>query len=104
MDGKKVVKLEYEAYDSMALKEMKKLCDEIREKWSSIKHIAIYHRLGVVEIKKNSIIIAISAPHRRESLEAVEYCIDKFKATVPIWKKVFALILDNQYIKNCKFI
>ncbi len=44
-DGKKVVRLEYEAYEDMAKKEMNKVCTQIREKWD-VKHIAIYHRIG----------------------------------------------------------
>lgn len=88
MNGKPVTRLEYEAYDTMALKEMKKICDQIRVKWKSIKHIAIFHRTGEVKIEKSSIIIAISSPHRKDSLEAVNYCIDEVKITVPIWKKV----------------
>lgn len=43
-DGKNVIELEYEAYESMALKVMEELCNEIREKWNQIKNIAIYHR------------------------------------------------------------
>ena len=89
MNGRKVLKLEYESYDEMAFKEMKKICDIIRSKWSTIKNIAIYHRVGEVPVSQSSIIIAISSPHRKDSLEAVSYCIDEFKRTVPIWKKVF---------------
>ncbi|XP_067841779.1 molybdopterin synthase catalytic subunit isoform X2 [Heptranchias perlo] len=67
--GKKVVRLEYEAYISMAEAEIKKICRDIRNKWPTIQHISVHHRLG------------------NESLEAVKYCIDTLKATVPIWKK-----------------
>ncbi|MGH0169417.1 UNVERIFIED_CONTAM: hypothetical protein FKN15_073506 [Acipenser sinensis] len=88
-EGKKVVELEYEAYIPMAQSEMKKICWDVRRKWPSVKHIAIHHRLGVVPVSEASVIIAISSPHRSESLEAVKYCIDTLKATVPIWKKVF---------------
>lgn len=88
MNGKKVTRLEYEAYDSMALKEMKRISERIRQRWPETKHVAIYHRLGSVDIQQASIIIAISAPHRRDSLDAVSFCIDAVKETVPIWKKV----------------
>lgn len=81
--------MEYEAYDSMALKAMTSICDTIREKWPDTKHIAIYHRLGVVPVKESSIIIAISSPHRQESLGAVQFAIDDVKTKVPIWKKEF---------------
>lgn len=63
------------------------MCDEIRTKWSDVKHIAIYHRLGVVPVKECSVIIAISSPHRQSSLEAVAFAIEELKKSVPIWKK-----------------
>ena len=67
---------------------MRKICDVIREKWPQVKNIAIFHRLGAVEVEQKDIVIAISSPHRRESLQAVEFCIDSVKQFVPIWKKV----------------
>ena len=66
--GKKVVRLEYEAYEPMAKKEMAKLCKELRSRWSLHK-IAIHHRLGLVKVTEASVIIAVSSPHRKESLE-----------------------------------
>jgi molybdopterin synthase catalytic subunit len=77
INGKRVIKLEYEAYSSMALKELESICTQIRMKWPNIENIAIHHRIGEVAIKESSIIIAISSPHRKDSLEAVNYCIDK---------------------------
>ena len=67
--GKTVVRLEYEAYEPMAKKEIAKICQEIRVKWPSVHKIAVHHRLGVVAVKEASIVIAISSPHRKESLE-----------------------------------
>ncbi|XP_047512367.1 molybdopterin synthase catalytic subunit [Pieris napi] len=86
-EGKKVLRLEYEAYEPMALKAMKSICDEARSKWPAVHGIAIYHRLGAVPCCEASVVIAVSSPHRRDSLEAVSYCIDTLKASVPIWKK-----------------
>ncbi|KAK2151277.1 hypothetical protein LSH36_368g00038 [Paralvinella palmiformis] len=95
-DGKKVIKLQYEAYTSMAEKELNKICQHIREKWT-VEHICIYHRIGQViydivnilevPVTEASVVIAVSSPHRQESLEAVHYAIDSLKASVPIWKK-----------------
>eukprot|EP00511_Aplanochytrium_stocchinoi_P007649 CAMPEP_0204847180 /NCGR_PEP_ID=MMETSP1347-20130617/2544_1 /ASSEMBLY_ACC=CAM_ASM_000690 /TAXON_ID=215587 /ORGANISM="Aplanochytrium stocchinoi, Strain GSBS06" /LENGTH=180 /DNA_ID=CAMNT_0051988031 /DNA_START=63 /DNA_END=602 /DNA_ORIENTATION=+ len=85
-EGKEVVRLEYECYESMALKELKNLCSSIRAKWD-VKKIAIEHRLGLCPVEESSVIIAVSAVHRGESLEAVKYAINTLKATVPIWKK-----------------
>ncbi|KAL4228298.1 Molybdopterin synthase catalytic subunit [Mactra antiquata] len=84
--GKKVKTLEYEAYEPMAKKEMQKICDNIRDKWS-VENIALVHRIGDVPITQASVAIVVSSPHRKESLEAVQYGIDTLKATVPIWKK-----------------
>ncbi|KAH0551307.1 hypothetical protein KQX54_001452 [Cotesia glomerata] len=85
-ESKKVVKLTYEAYEPMAVKEMTNICEKIRAKWD-VKHIAIFHRLGEVPVCESSVAIAISSPHRRESLQAVEFAIDTLKSSVPIWKK-----------------
>ncbi|XP_041969507.1 molybdopterin synthase catalytic subunit [Aricia agestis] len=86
-EGKKVVHLEYEAYESMALKAMKVICEDARRKWPAVHGIAIYHRLGNVPCREASVVIAVSSPHRRDSLDAVAFCIDQLKANVPIWKK-----------------
>ncbi|XP_012272327.1 molybdopterin synthase catalytic subunit [Orussus abietinus] len=91
-ENKKVVKLEYEAYEPMALKEMQNICLMIRSKWN-VEYIVIYHRIGDVPISEASVVIAISSPHRTESLQAVQFAIDTLKASVPIWKKE---VYDNE--------
>jgi len=87
-NGKKVLRLEYEAYTPMALKEMKSICAQIRSKWQVI-HVALVHRIGEVPVGESSVIVAVSSSHRKESLEAVQYGIDTIKERVPIWKKEF---------------
>lgn len=82
-----VVTLEYEAYEPMALKSLGAICSEIRDKWPNVKHIAIYHRLGLVPVKEASVIIAVSSPHRQDSLDATSFAIEALKKQVPIWKK-----------------
>ena len=67
--GKKVLRLEYEAYEGMARKELDKLCQLVRSKWPEVHKIAIHHRLGVVEVTEASVVIAVSSPHRKDSLE-----------------------------------
>ncbi|XP_040277193.1 molybdopterin synthase catalytic subunit-like isoform X1 [Bufo bufo] len=86
-EGKKVVHLEYDAYVPMAEMEIKKILTDIRQKWPSIRNMAVSHRLGSVPVTEASVVIAISSPHREDSLDAVKYCINSLKATVPIWKK-----------------
>jgi molybdopterin synthase catalytic subunit len=85
----KVVTLEYEAYDEMAKKEMANICFEIRQRWPDVKHIAMHHRLGLVPVKEASVVIAISSPHRKSSLEALPFALDELKKSVPVWKKEF---------------
>lgn len=94
-----MIKLEYEAYEDMALKEMDNICTKIRSQWN-IEDIAIYHRIGEVPISKASIVIAISSPHREESLRAVEYAINTLKAVVPIWKKEVYETGEPQWKQN----
>lgn len=84
--GKKVVRLEYEGYTPMAVSELRKICVTIREKWPEVVGVALFHRLGVVQVAEASVIVAVSSPHRREALEACAFAIDTLKATVPIWK------------------
>ncbi|XP_018576787.1 molybdopterin synthase catalytic subunit [Anoplophora glabripennis] len=92
---KPVVKLEYEAYEPMGMKALKQICCDIREEWSSVENIAIYHRLGVVPVQETSIVIAISSPHREEAIKATEWCINSVKKLVPIWKKEFYADADS---------
>ena len=68
-EGKTVVKLEYEAYEPMAAKEIQKICEAVRLQWPGVHKISIHHRLGVVKVKEASVVIAVSSPHRKESLE-----------------------------------
>jgi len=83
---KKVIRLEFESYISMAEKEMLKIAKQVEERWSAL-HIAIHHRVGVLEVGEVPVIIAVSTPHRKAAFEACEYAIDTLKETVPIWKK-----------------
>ena len=87
--GRKVKYLEYEAYDPMAIAEMKKLAQSAHQKWNEINSILIHHRLGHLAIGEAAVIIAVAAPHRQVTFEVCQYLIDTLKQTVPIWKKEF---------------
>ena len=80
--------LVYEAYAPMALGEMRRLCRRAHEKFD-IAHVGIVHRTGRLEIGETSVVISVSAPHRRAAFEACEWAIRELKRTVPIWKKEF---------------
>lgn len=70
----------------MAINSMKDICTNIRTQWE-VTHVVIQHKLGDCPIGEVSVLIAVSSPHRKESLKAVEWAIDELKRTVPIWKK-----------------
>lgn len=84
--GRRTLYLIYEAYAPMALSEMKWLGAQAHEKFD-IAHIGIVHRTGRLDIGETSVVIAVSAPHRRAAFEACEWAIRELKRTVPIWKK-----------------
>ena len=98
-EGKRVARLEYEAYVPMAEKELKRLCGKVRERWN-VERIAVVHRTGVVPLGEASVVIAVSSAHRKEALEAVHFAIDDLKATVPIWKKEVYTDGTNSWKEN----
>ncbi len=86
--GRRTLYLVYEAYAPMALAEMRRLVAEARRRFE-IAHVGIVHRTGRTEIGETSVVISVSAPHRRAAFEACEWAIRELKRTVPIWKKEF---------------
>jgi MoaE-MoaD fusion protein len=84
--GRTVEYLDYEAYEGMAEAMMEKLADDLKERYD-IKEVAIHHRVGRVEIGEPSVVIAVSAAHRRDALAACKDAIDILKVDVPLWKK-----------------
>jgi molybdopterin synthase catalytic subunit len=84
--AKSVVRLEFEAYESMALKKMQELADQASARWP-VQKVAIVHRTGILPIGEAAVVIAVSTPHRKASFEACEFIIDTLKEIVPIWKK-----------------
>ena len=85
-EGRRVVALEYDAYPSMAEKKLREVADEVRARFL-ITGIAIHHRTGRLAIGEASLLVAVSAPHRREAFEACHHAVDRIKQVVPIWKK-----------------
>jgi molybdopterin synthase catalytic subunit len=84
--GRAVIRLEYEAYPDMAVREMQRIGEEAARRFGAAA-VAISHRVGVVEIGQASVVIAVSAPHRDAAYSASRFAIDRLKEIVPIWKK-----------------
>lgn len=86
--GRRVLRLEYEAYAPMAERVLAQIGQEAAERWPGAR-LAIHHRTGVLEPGEPAVVIAAAAPHRAEAFEACRHAIERLKVDVPIWKKEF---------------
>ena len=84
--GKNVVWLEYEAYETMAVAEIRKIIDDASHRWPLLGW-AVSHRIGTLRPGEVAVAVAVSTPHRRDSFEACQYIMDTLKEKAPIWKK-----------------
>lgn len=78
--------LEYEAHDSLAEKKLREVGQEVRDRWP-VTGVGIFHRTGRLAIGETSLLVAVSAAHRRVAFEACHFAVDRIKEIVPIWKK-----------------
>ena len=98
--GRATAYLDYEAYEPMALAQMKQIRQEILAEFE-LGRIGIVHRLGRLQIGEASVVIVASAPHRRPAFEAALKAIDRLKREAPIWKKEYfedgAIWVDGEW-------
>ncbi|CAN5460583.1 hypothetical protein BH23BAC3_BH23BAC3_31070 [soil metagenome] len=85
-EGKRVIDLYYDCYREMAIKELRKIAEELMPKYH-LKRIWITHRTGLVPIGEASIILAVSSAHRKDAFAATAEAMNRIKQDVPIWKK-----------------
>ena len=85
-DGKRVLTLEYEAFDEMAVKKLVEVRQELLAEFG-LDEIAIGHRTGTVGIGEISLVVAVGSPHRKAGFDACHKAVDRIKEVVPIWKK-----------------
>ncbi len=88
-EGRNVVRLEYEAYEEMATKQLSVVRDEILKDFQDheVYRVFIWHRIGVLEIGEASLLVGVCAAHRADAFEATLRAVDRVKETVPVWKK-----------------
>lgn len=84
--GRQTMYLVYEAYEAMALEQMRGLADAALTRFA-IRDVVLVHRLGRLEVGETSVLIAVASAHRAAAFEACRWLIDTLKKTVPIWKK-----------------
>ncbi len=94
-----VVRLEYEAYEAMAVRILTQIADEIEGEVSGTE-VAIHHRMGALFVGDVAVVVAAAAPHRAEAFTACRSAIDRLKHRAPIWKKEIGEE-GEIWIENC---
>jgi len=85
-EDEKVLRLEYEAHESLAPEVMKKIIEELKAKYNLIDAI-VEHRVGTVQVGEDVMYVLIASKHRKEGFQALTEMVDRVKHEVPIWKK-----------------
>ena len=99
-EGQEVTRLEYEAYQDLAVKEGERILSEALQRFP-VKHASCIHRLGALELSDLAVWVGVSAPHRGEAFDACRFIIDEVKHRVPIWKKEHYLSGNSGWV-NCE--
>lgn len=86
-DHNDVVALEYEAWLEEAEPRLRAVAVDARLRWPEIGRVVLLHRIGRLTLSEVAVVVVVAAPHRPEAFAAARFCIDRLKATVPIWKK-----------------
>ena len=99
-EGRAVLRLEYEVYEPLAVKEGQRIIDEARDKFGIDNAFAV-HRGGLMEITEAAVVVGVSSPHRGEAFDACRYIIDQAKVRLPIWKKEHYVSGETEWV-NCQ--
>jgi molybdopterin synthase catalytic subunit len=86
--GRRVTRLDYEAFEPLALRTFQLIIAEATERWPAVR-LALRHRVGRLAPGEASIVIAAAAPHRSDAFAACRYSIERVKQIAPIWKREF---------------
>ncbi len=97
-EGRKVIRLAYEAYEPMAQSELERVANEALLKWPDVRRVQLVHRLGEMDVGASSVFITVSSPHRVEGFATLRFLIDTLKQRVPIWKKEFYEDGETQWL------
>jgi molybdopterin synthase catalytic subunit len=84
---KRVIAIEYSAYDPMAETEADKIVTEIYGLFPDVKKVTIIHSVGVVMAGRISLFVMISAGHRQQAIKACSQAVEMIKEKLPVWKK-----------------
>jgi len=98
-EGRKVAKLEYEAYEPMAVAALEKL-ERDAAKQFQIATCRIVHRLGPVPLAEASVAVVVAAAHRQPAFDACQWAMNELKQNTPIWKKEFFAEGGEEWVKG----
>lgn len=99
-EGHDVLRLEYEAYEPLAVSEGEKIFVEARERFAIIDTRCV-HRIGLLEIGDCAVWVGVASAHRDEAFQACRFVIDALKVRLPIWKKEYYVNGDSGWV-NCE--
>ncbi|MGH8230383.1 MAG: molybdenum cofactor biosynthesis protein MoaE [Steroidobacteraceae bacterium] len=99
-DGRSVLRLEYEAFAPLALREGERILAEAQQRFG-VERLRCAHRVGPLAIGQLAVWVGVSAAHRGEAFDACRYIIDEVKHRVPIWKKEYYEDGDSGWV-NCE--
>ncbi len=100
-EGREVHRLEYEAYERLAVREGERIVQEALARFDGVVNCACIHRVGELQIGDMAVWVGVSAHHRDEAFQACRYIIDEVKVRVPIWKKEHYATGDSGWV-NCE--
>ena len=99
-EGQEVTRLEYEAFQELAVKEGERIVDEALRRFP-VKHALCIHRVGTLGLSDMAVWVGVSSAHRGEAFDACRFIIDEVKHRVPIWKKEHYRSGDSGWV-NCE--
>jgi molybdopterin synthase catalytic subunit len=99
-EGQQVLRLEYEVYEPLALKEGRQIIVEAEQRFGLRKAAAV-HRNGMLELTDVAVVVGVAAPHRGEAFDGCRYIIDQLKSRLPIWKKEYYANGTAEWV-NCR--
>jgi molybdopterin synthase catalytic subunit len=99
-EGQQVLRLEYEVYEPMAVKEGNRVIEEAIERFA-ISNACGIHRSGLMELSDVAVVVGVSSPHRGPAFDACRYIIDQIKVRLPIWKKEYYASGEAEWV-NCQ--
>lgn len=87
-EGRRIRRMEMEAYEEMAERELASLRQRAMEEFG-LEDAVIIHRIGPLAPGDNIVLIVVSSAHRKEAFAGAQFLIDELKKVVPLWKKEF---------------